>query len=403
MADEQVNKIAEKLESLKRAVAFGLKNGKTNMIVDLDVLNALMAATKESVERSDHFREQLDRLTVSDDAGTANPYSEHSAFGAVWKAGYAAGKRRTVSDDAGVFADLCYRLARHVRNTDEVPPTRWAVQAGTLLDELQALDPVRYAEMVKSAPQPAPVAGKEAGAERPPSAHCRDCGSEADVENIGHPCKVCTEKAGAWRGMIVAQQPLVSLQTGPEGNRVVLSRELIAAGQRAAALTAETRDEGERERMIAFERWCQASGVPFDQKLDLRMAWDVAWHKGREHYSATEAAGLRVQAAGAAKARAEADSLRHELIAAADTYNRIQDRLDALARERDEAVRARSLMIFKLVDVHHKLFDSLRATIREDGTTVDEEGRTWDRAIVHAIDILASTFPEAGGKEGKHV
>lgn len=50
--------------------------------------------------------------------------------------------------DTGPALGLLYRLARHIRNTDDMPPIPWGVAGVRLLAELQALDPARYARLV---------------------------------------------------------------------------------------------------------------------------------------------------------------------------------------------------------------------------------------------------------------
>lgn len=47
------------------------------------------------------------------------------------------------------LVDFAYRLARHIRNTDETPVTKWAVQGMDLLAELQKFDPERYDREIK--------------------------------------------------------------------------------------------------------------------------------------------------------------------------------------------------------------------------------------------------------------
>ncbi len=52
-------------------------------------------------------------------------------------------------------AALCYKMAKHIRNTEEIAPIPWAVEGGTLLDELQQANPEEYARQVcGSAPSP---------------------------------------------------------------------------------------------------------------------------------------------------------------------------------------------------------------------------------------------------------
>lgn len=45
--------------------------------------------------------------------------------------------------------DLLYKLARHIRNTDETPVTLWGVQGLDLLAQLREVDPERYDKEVK--------------------------------------------------------------------------------------------------------------------------------------------------------------------------------------------------------------------------------------------------------------
>jgi hypothetical protein len=47
-------------------------------------------------------------------------------------------------------ADLLYKLARHIRNTDKVNPFKWGVQAMELLGEVREIQPARYDTEVKS-------------------------------------------------------------------------------------------------------------------------------------------------------------------------------------------------------------------------------------------------------------
>lgn len=44
---------------------------------------------------------------------------------------------------------VMFELARHIRNTDELPIERWAVKSMKLLEKVQAIDPARYDEQVK--------------------------------------------------------------------------------------------------------------------------------------------------------------------------------------------------------------------------------------------------------------
>lgn len=45
--------------------------------------------------------------------------------------------------------DLLYKLARHIRNTDEIHPATWGAQGLNLLAELREIDPERYDKEVK--------------------------------------------------------------------------------------------------------------------------------------------------------------------------------------------------------------------------------------------------------------
>lgn len=87
---------------------------------------------------------------------------------------------------------LLYRLARHVRNTDEIPPTKWAVQGLDLLAELRAINPARYDQSVKTLSDPAPAApvaqAADATADFEPFDKCagRDC-SQCDGINCTCP------------------------------------------------------------------------------------------------------------------------------------------------------------------------------------------------------------------------
>lgn len=55
MTDE----LKSRLESLRRAVAFGVQNGKKNVIADLDVLAALFT----SADEAEHLRGHLSGIT----------------------------------------------------------------------------------------------------------------------------------------------------------------------------------------------------------------------------------------------------------------------------------------------------------------------------------------------------
>lgn len=45
--------------------------------------------------------------------------------------------------------DLLYKLARHIRNTDEIHPATWGAQGLELLAELRGIDPEKYDKEVK--------------------------------------------------------------------------------------------------------------------------------------------------------------------------------------------------------------------------------------------------------------
>lgn len=45
--------------------------------------------------------------------------------------------------------DLLYKLARHIRNTDEIHPATWGAQGLDLLAQLREIDPERYDKEVK--------------------------------------------------------------------------------------------------------------------------------------------------------------------------------------------------------------------------------------------------------------
>jgi hypothetical protein len=61
---------------------------------------------------------------------------------------------------------LLYRLARHIRNSDETPVIAWGFKGIELLEELHSLDPDRYEREVKARSAPSPL-GKGAGAGAP--------------------------------------------------------------------------------------------------------------------------------------------------------------------------------------------------------------------------------------------
>ena len=54
-----------------------------------------------------------------------------------------------IEDRSVKHVDLLYKLARHLRNTDAVPITKWAVHGMDLLAELREFDPVLYDSLVK--------------------------------------------------------------------------------------------------------------------------------------------------------------------------------------------------------------------------------------------------------------
>lgn len=50
--------------------------------------------------------------------------------------------------------DLLYRMARHIRNTDEISLIKWGIEGMDLLAELRELDQERYDAEIKGAPVP---------------------------------------------------------------------------------------------------------------------------------------------------------------------------------------------------------------------------------------------------------
>ena len=44
---------------------------------------------------------------------------------------------------------LLYRMARHIRNTEDLPAVKWGIQALYLLSTLRKLDPEKYDKEVK--------------------------------------------------------------------------------------------------------------------------------------------------------------------------------------------------------------------------------------------------------------
>ena len=53
--------------------------------------------------------------------------------------------------------ELLYRLARHLRNTDDMPLLSWGVVGADLLADLRQLDPAKYDRLVKRGPIPEPT------------------------------------------------------------------------------------------------------------------------------------------------------------------------------------------------------------------------------------------------------
>lgn len=58
---------------------------------------------------------------------------------------------RMAQDLAFKRGRLMYRLARHIRNTEEMPATQWGVRAMDLLADVLALDPEAYEVEVRQA------------------------------------------------------------------------------------------------------------------------------------------------------------------------------------------------------------------------------------------------------------
>lgn len=51
--------------------------------------------------------------------------------------------------DRDEWRELCMRLARHIRNTETIPPVMWGIKGIDLLVEVREKDPITYEKLVK--------------------------------------------------------------------------------------------------------------------------------------------------------------------------------------------------------------------------------------------------------------
>lgn len=54
-----------------------------------------------------------------------------------------------LTEQSAGIRTLMYELARHIRNTGKLPPTKWGVEGGTLLAKVRKLDSEQYDKLVK--------------------------------------------------------------------------------------------------------------------------------------------------------------------------------------------------------------------------------------------------------------
>lgn len=90
-------------------------------------------------------------IRVLDTEATRNAGSQVQA---IYRRYVAPDFARTLERELSAAQALLYRMGRHMRNADNVPPMEWILRGVSMQDELRELDPGRYDREFKGATEP---------------------------------------------------------------------------------------------------------------------------------------------------------------------------------------------------------------------------------------------------------